>query len=1628
MANIGSLDFEILIDDTKFNQSILNATQAAKDLNVTLSDLLDLRKKYRAEAQSSAKAEKDATRALRQQNTQMRDNQKVIRSSTNDLRRYNREKGKMGIFNTGASSSLSMQQGVLSSMTSLAAKYVSIWGAAKFLQNIVRVTAEFDLQRTALRSMLGDIQAADELYNKIWDLAVRSPFNAKELVTYAKQLAAYSIPLDQIYDTTKMLADVSAGLGVGMDRLVLAYGQIRSASFLRGQEVRQLTEAGIPILEELRKQFVELGEEAITAGDVFDKISKRLVPFEMVEKVFKNMTSEGGKFYNMQEIQAETLKGKLMILKDAYDKMFNAIGSKNSSSIKGAVDWVTNLARNYEKTIGILKVLISTYGAYKVAMLSTATMYNIRNLVSLINIYIRLAKSIKQAGQATTLLGGAFKSLSPRQMTKAIGGIAGAISLVVSIIMVAINNAHALERELQSLTSGKYAETEKLVSGFEELYDKLANATKGSQEYRDAISKLNRQYEDYLPQLLTEENALDVLRDKHYAVADAIRAQGRAYAEAEGLRAIQEQQGKKIDSEMVDLSNALVKATGISKDQANAIVKNFKDAVSAAIEAGKNVTKMEGGKIFHDIWASFFSQNSVMQIKNPFDITGTSGKMAVVHNVNDLSKAILNYDEAINTLNDDLDTLWGDFFSTANEMQRIKEINESWDKEQEKLYREKHGTDEYNKLYQENEISRLQEILKYYEELNEKAGGGKWLYKINETRDKLSKLRPGEENWLQKLIRGVEGAEEQRLLPQEFEMLPEYVENLRKQYKGIIDEYEIAEATYKRLVDEKAKGASIDADQVKKAEELYLSRKRTKEVMEAIGKALGVSVDDKLPKDNGKSKEQIEIETRISTIKDLMSWYDKFKKAGANDEEIQRIFTSIFPDMEDVIVAHDYRNALLELADALNKYDEKAAQALRDDVGVNKFGGIYDSLEAALKFRDELKKWMQTDFGLEGEDAAFKLSNFLTELNTKNMATTDTVATLKENLAASELAYKASIEGTEEYKELMWLQYKQYSEGIIEDIAEKERNANRKTAQEKTNDLARAFVSSIYSGENMFGTSNISKLFNKSTKELTETIKKLQSISVGENLIDEATVQKAQELGISFEELLRLIQGIVDADISTAQYKQLQNIQKSAKSCSTIVGELGTALQSLGNATNDGAFKSLGKALDVISDISDAVLENTALMEGFGDAAENAADDMSNIAKSTDWVTMIIKIALIVIRELAESISQTNSEMAELQDAMIKARSAAREYYWTMALNSSDSIFGDNMYAQLKDANKVATEALAEYTAFYDKLADIRDVSKSLEKSYSSGNYMTYEQQQYVAAIAAGYSKIEAITVKIGNSSLFNGATYKNIKDAVEALGYSFYDANGRINAEGLQAVLNTYTALRTEDKAWIQEAIDNEKKYQDALKQTREVMKTLIGDIADNAVDNIIDGWINAGNAALDYSDILSDVARSYAQMMIKSQLMSKIFDDKFVEEITQATINGNSAQAVTMLEQKMADIAELEPDITAVLSSLNQWLKTSDSSSIGSSIKGVTEDTANLLGAYINGMRADLSAQRIVIEGIGVDMKSLVAHIPTLDDYLNQIAANTYNTAQSTNGILSNLESMMTNAGGETALRVFM
>lgn len=449
--------------------------------------------------------------------------------------------------------------GILGQIGRRIAAVFSVQSIVGYVNQIVEVRGEFEMQHKAMQVLIGDIDEANKLWNKTIDLAVKSPFKVKDLVTYTKQLSAYRIETDKLYDKTKMLADISAGLGVDMNRLILAYGQVKAANYLRGTELRQFSEAGINVLQELSTYFTELEGRAVSVGDVFDRVSKRLVSFADVDAVLTKVTSEGGAFYKMQEQQAETLAGMMMNLRDSVDLMMDSIGTENEGKIKNVVSSVKNLVDNWKDLydvgklwLGVLSPIIATSLLAKTSNIGLSKalgdlIYSTSLGTSAMMKYHTWIHAVEKTSKLGAKAIGFFG--------KAVGGLVGIVGTVAIIKLIegisryylkvteAERATKRLNAELEKIKGGDLESLNKASDGYANLVARLEYANEGSEKRREIIQKLNSEYGQYLGYVIDENTEVSKLAESYEDVVRIMtEKQGLATFE-KGMEAISDSYG-----------------------------------------------------------------------------------------------------------------------------------------------------------------------------------------------------------------------------------------------------------------------------------------------------------------------------------------------------------------------------------------------------------------------------------------------------------------------------------------------------------------------------------------------------------------------------------------------------------------------------------------------------------------------------------------------------------------------------------------------------------------------------------------------------------------------------------------------------------------------------------------------------------------------------------------------------------------------------------------------------------------------------------------------------------------------------------------------------------------------------
>ena len=279
-----------------------------------------------------------------------------------------------------------------------------VFGAQQFAMSIITTGGEMEKQHIALQSILGDMQNANTMFNQIKELALNSPFTFSELNRDVKQLAAYGVEYDQLYDTTKRLADMSSGLGVSFDRIALAFGQVQARGWLDGKELRQIAYAGIPLLDKLSKFYSKQEGRNVSTSEIKTRISNREVSFDDVKSIFWQMTDAGGQFYNMQQVLSETLLGRYNKLKDAWEIMLAEFASGDAlvgKFFKTAIDGATALVQSLHTLAMPIGAIFAGYAFKKMAAGNTASSFlsNKANLASDIQNKVLQGQALTQIEQ-----------------------------------------------------------------------------------------------------------------------------------------------------------------------------------------------------------------------------------------------------------------------------------------------------------------------------------------------------------------------------------------------------------------------------------------------------------------------------------------------------------------------------------------------------------------------------------------------------------------------------------------------------------------------------------------------------------------------------------------------------------------------------------------------------------------------------------------------------------------------------------------------------------------------------------------------------------------------------------------------------------------------------------------------------------------------------------------------------------------------------------------------------------------------------------------------------------------------------------------------------------------------------
>lgn len=1408
---------------------------------------------------------------------------------------------------------MSSQSRIAGELKNQIANVYSIYTLERFVRGLYTIGGEFQKQRIALTSILGDSMKAETIFNRIKDLAVVSPFQFKELASYAKQLSAYSIPYEELYDTTKRLADISAGVGVDMGRIILAYGQVRSAAFLRGQELRQFTEAGIPLVDELAKRFTKLTGVVTSAGDVFDKISRKEVSFGMVKDVLWELTDEGGKFYNMQEALAESLAGKWSNLQDAWDVMMADIAEGNSGVLSDSLELLTDLMKHWEAVADILGILVGIYGSYKTAVIA-------------VNVAQKSSFAISQMQAYYTWLNKGVK------VTKA-----------AAVAQWALNSAMKVNPWVFWITTlGAIVTT---LTVFQEKVETVAEKTK----------KLNIEFSKNIEKIKEEESKAKGYISRIFDKTNGIDAQRRAYL---NLQKIYPSLFENMKFEQFLLEGeyqAIQKVLSASKEREK--VKSAGLVIGATNNRNEAQRELNRLKSRREYYQSLDGYENVIESLDE-----------------DIKKQEEVLSQAQKTLNDALEN-----YSTYKIKKDDK--NSAWFKKATELY-EKFGIERLKpdaegglQKYIENIIGANEDASSTLSEWTKKEG--EWNEETRKSIDKAKLLKNATDEILKTFGRVTKETQNTKdPIAEQWEARTDLIDKAVSSYEKWrkIEGEEAASQRVKGISEfapifDKS-GVNLDLKDPSRAYKYIQGQlDRSKEKQEDLYISLGVKID-KAGIDSAKKEVDDalkEIEKYVSQTGEKWDLYKKLFNASGNKSLSMNI--AFGGEVSFKSVVDDLRNQLSKaLENTGSKFSVTDVLAMKEDDVKKQFGEgvilkLYQSInEESKKMRSES---LENLLGMieDYKDYAQKIKDIERNLQ-KDLADIESQRGQLGEEATDRLIAQRKKKASEDAASTKFEQFKS-----SEDWAKTFDDLNR---------LSSATLSRLIKNLEEFKNTTGQSLKVNEFKELVNVLKKLRDESESRNpfktLSDgikeyaEATekLKKAQkELGFIQDG------GKVTTGVSEMSHTETKKTDGGLSYQTKVVDKLTPKLKTLADAE-----KEVTDAQDKQNETSDKV------QVGFGDIV-----DMANLLIGTlgDLGSAFDALG-------NDSIGDTLSTVQEVAGGL---------------LNTAQG--GATLFAGISSGNPMAimqgaTGVVSGITGIIGSIAKAHD--KKLDKAIQ-------RSQLEVKKLSNDYKNLQSVIER-----QLGAVTQSQSKEMI---------ANLQKQQEEVQKQMKAEQDKKDSDASKIED-------YKQQYIELGEQIKYFYEDLAseqfgidlkgwsDQISEALVNAFANGEDAAKAFDDTVADIMRNVIKEMISlnvikpamNNLKDYLFGDKGIFTDSSAGGTNLTEQESAGLMQQLGSLRGTISDSKKIWDYLNAAAKkmgisleeTNASNTLSKGIQeNITEETANILASYINGIRADVSVKRALLEKWGNEI--LPKYNVIAEQQLTQlraIANNTLRSAQNT------------------------
>lgn len=380
-------------------------------------------------------------------------------------------------------------ENVFNRIKSVASMAFAGFTAKEIISTLGTVRGEFQQFEIAFETMLGSGQKAKGMISDLANLAASTPFDMKGVVNGAKQLLAYGFAANEITDTMRRLGDVSAGLGLNLQDLTWLYGTTMVQGRLFTRDLMQFTGRGIPLTEELAKQF------GVTKDKVSELVTAGKVGFPEVKKAIESLTNEGGKFGGLMEKQSHSITGQISNIQDTIEMAINDLGTQTEGLMNDALD-ITSKVIDHWKEIGeVILAAASAIGLYKAMAVSVAafdtatTNAGYAAELSALESLLPMKEEAKKTDLEEAVAKGQLSAAQAELVASKREEVAAYVAELQAQAKAKADAATAAAEEVKALEN-KLAMQDNEVQSLQDAYDALESYTDG-QKVETAEIKLN---------------------------------------------------------------------------------------------------------------------------------------------------------------------------------------------------------------------------------------------------------------------------------------------------------------------------------------------------------------------------------------------------------------------------------------------------------------------------------------------------------------------------------------------------------------------------------------------------------------------------------------------------------------------------------------------------------------------------------------------------------------------------------------------------------------------------------------------------------------------------------------------------------------------------------------------------------------------------------------------------------------------------------------------------------------------------------------------------------------------------------------------------------------------------------